>query len=76
MLALCSYSADAQKRPPNYSQDDMPVTNFKCRDKIVGGYYADPETDCQMFHVCVHIPGIGVGVKFLRRIVPVYARTM
>ncbi|KAJ4450019.1 hypothetical protein ANN_01426 [Periplaneta americana] len=52
--------AAAQRRPPNYSLDDMPDTNFNCRDKILGGYYADPETDCQMFHVCVKVPGVGV----------------
>ncbi|CAG2060873.1 unnamed protein product, partial [Timema podura] len=51
--------ATAQKRPPNYSLDDMPDTNFDCSNKIIGGYYADPETDCQMFHVCVKIPGVG-----------------
>jgi len=36
---------------------DMPValpdTNFSCADKISGGFYADPETDCTMFHICV-----------------------
>lgn len=48
------------RRPPNYSQGNMPVTSFSCRDKILGGYYADPETDCQMFHVCVKVPGQGV----------------
>ncbi|XP_065211232.1 probable serine/threonine-protein kinase clkA [Planococcus citri] len=50
----------AQKRPPNYSQDDMPITSFSCHNRIVGGYYADPETDCQMFHVCVNVPGVGI----------------
>lgn len=55
-------TAYAQKRPPNYSQDDMPITSFSCREKVVGGYYADPETDCQMFHVCVHLPGVGVRI--------------
>nr|CAD7398159.1 unnamed protein product [Timema poppensis] len=43
--------ATAQKRPPNYSLDDMPDTSFDCSNKIIGGYYADPETDCQMFHL-------------------------
>ncbi|CAH1395621.1 unnamed protein product [Nezara viridula] len=44
----------------------MPITSFSCRDKIIGGYYADPETDCQMFHVCVKVPGLGVqDYKFL-----------
>ncbi|XP_065352714.1 transcription factor SPT20 homolog [Cloeon dipterum] len=46
-------SGYAQRRPPNYSQDNMPETSFECRDKDIGGYYADPEADCQMFHVCV-----------------------
>jgi hypothetical protein len=43
----------------------MPDTNFNCRDKILGGYYADPETDCQMFHVCVKVPGVGVSTEIL-----------
>ncbi|CAB0000880.1 unnamed protein product [Nesidiocoris tenuis] len=55
------------RRPPNYSQQNMPVTTFSCRDKILGGYYSDPETDCQMFHVCVKVPGQGV-----REILPIY----
>uniref|UniRef100_A0A146KKI6 Chitin-binding type-2 domain-containing protein n=1 Tax=Lygus hesperus TaxID=30085 RepID=A0A146KKI6_LYGHE len=49
-----------------FSQTNMPVTSFSCRDKILGGYYADPETDCQMFHVCVKVPGQGIqDYKFL-----------
>lgn len=38
----------------------MPRTGFSCRDKILGGYYADAETQCQMFHVCVKVAGVGV----------------
>ncbi|XP_055586573.1 mucin-2 isoform X3 [Uranotaenia lowii] len=45
---------------PRYSLDNMPKTSFSCRDKILGGYYADSETQCQMFHVCVKVAGIGV----------------
>jgi hypothetical protein len=41
----------------------MPKTSFSCRDKILGGYYADAETQCQMFHVCVKIAGVGVSVS-------------
>ncbi|CAG0884623.1 unnamed protein product [Darwinula stevensoni] len=41
--------------PPNYSVYQMPDTNFDCRDKIVGGYYADNQAHCQMFHVCVRV---------------------
>ncbi|XP_001996009.2 endochitinase A isoform X2 [Drosophila grimshawi] len=52
---------DVFGRPwPTYSLQNMPKTQFTCRDKILGGYYADPETQCQMFHVCVKLPGIGV----------------
>lgn len=47
---------------PTYSLQNMPKTQFTCRDKILGGYYADPETQCQMFHVCVKLPGVGVSV--------------
>lgn len=41
----------------------MPQTQFTCHDKILGGYYADPETQCQMFHVCVKVAGVGVSRK-------------
>ena len=30
----------------------LPETNFTCADKIPGGYYADLEADCQLFHIC------------------------
>ncbi|XP_015037129.2 mucin-5AC isoform X2 [Drosophila pseudoobscura] len=45
---------------PTYSLQNMPKTQFTCHDKILGGYYADPDTQCQMFHVCVKLPGIGL----------------
>lgn len=32
--------------------DNLPDTNFTCAGKVIGGYYADLETSCQMFHVC------------------------
>ena len=28
-------------------------TSFTCDDKTMGGYYADPEQDCQAYHVCL-----------------------
>ncbi|XP_015177078.1 PREDICTED: FK506-binding protein 5-like isoform X2 [Polistes dominula] len=31
---------------------NLPDTNFSCQGKVIGGYYADIETGCQMFHVC------------------------
>ncbi|KAG8201843.1 hypothetical protein JTE90_027323 [Oedothorax gibbosus] len=37
---------------PRYSADDLPQTRFTCKNKVQGGYYADIETDCQMYHVC------------------------
>ncbi|CAH1156257.1 unnamed protein product [Phaedon cochleariae] len=64
LLGLCLNWADAQflnNRPhPTYSLENMPKTDFSCRDKILGGYYADAETNCQMFHICVKVAGIGV----------------
>ena len=27
-------------------------TAFSCEGKVIGGYYADVESGCQMFHVC------------------------
>ncbi|XP_076235681.1 uncharacterized protein LOC143180040 [Calliopsis andreniformis] len=54
-----------QRPPPRYSQQYMPETSFSCRNKIVGSYYADPETDCQVFHVCVSVSGTIQDYKFL-----------
>merc|ERR1712055_368785 len=31
---------------------EVPETGFICDDKIDGGYYADPEAECQAFHIC------------------------
>merc|ERR1711892_1658778 len=30
----------------------IPKTSFSCEGKVLGGYYADPAADCQVFHVC------------------------
>ncbi|KAF5300252.1 hypothetical protein FQR65_LT09207 [Abscondita terminalis] len=63
-IGLCAEWSSAQflnHRPyPTYSLEHMPDTEFSCRDKILGGYYADSETQCQMFHVCVKVSGVGV----------------
>merc|ERR1719187_2629139 len=32
--------------------DVPPETQFSC-DGYIQGYYADPEADCQSFHICV-----------------------
>ena len=37
---------------PFHPQTSIPKTNFTCADKIPGGYYADLEADCQLFHIC------------------------
>uniref|UniRef100_T1IMS5 Chitin-binding type-2 domain-containing protein n=1 Tax=Strigamia maritima TaxID=126957 RepID=T1IMS5_STRMM len=52
---------------PCYSYEDMPRTGFSCQGMIPGGYYADPATNCQMYHVCAPgvSPGIMIDFKFL-----------
>jgi len=30
----------------------IPQTGFNCKGKIAGGFYADTEVDCQLFHIC------------------------
>ena len=58
---LLSQPATAQVRPPNYSPDAIPETSFTCENKITGGYYADAEAECQLFHVCVQVSEYEVG---------------
>jgi len=31
---------------------EVPETGFTCDGQVEGGYYADPDTECQAFHVC------------------------
>merc|ERR1711962_1126610 len=33
---------------------EVPPTSFLCDGQIDGGYYADPEADCQPFHICAN----------------------
>jgi len=35
---------------PIYSE--APETAFTCEGQVNGGYYADPEAECQAFHIC------------------------
>ena len=35
---------------PIYSE--VPDTSFTCDGQVEGGYYADPEAECQAFHIC------------------------
>ncbi|KAF0309903.1 hypothetical protein FJT64_018999 [Amphibalanus amphitrite] len=60
LLAVTVGQSGAQRPPPNYSPDALPETSFSCRGRQPGGYYADVEAGCQMFHVC----GSGQGPSF------------
>ena len=31
---------------------EVPETAFVCDGQVDGGYYADPEAECQAFHIC------------------------
>jgi len=49
---------------PGIPGDDYPIfsevpdTSFICDGQVDGGYYSDPEADCQAFHICA---GDGTG---------------
>lgn len=66
IVGICLISIDLThqltngNKYPSYSLQNMPKTAFSCRGKILGGYYADADTQCQMFHICVKIAGVGV----------------
>ncbi|KAJ1532379.1 hypothetical protein ONE63_000979 [Megalurothrips usitatus] len=34
------------------TSDPLPDTDFSCADKVAGGFYADTQVDCQLFHIC------------------------
>ncbi|KAI5749088.1 hypothetical protein M8J76_004538 [Diaphorina citri] len=57
----------ASAAEPGYLDfDNLPETNFSCESKVIGGYYADVETGCQMFHVCtIGQKGEVADIKFL-----------
>jgi hypothetical protein len=38
---------------PIYSQDALGGFTFDCNGQVEGGYYADPASQCQAFHVCI-----------------------
>ena len=49
-----------------YDQNELPSTGFSCSDRVNGGFYADTEARCQMYHMCVADPvGSNVRVSFL-----------
>ena len=62
MLSVCWAEDDLdslrQTIPGEPGQDypilsTVPQTSFDCQGKVFGGFYADPETDCQAYHVCL-----------------------
>ncbi len=65
LIVLASGLAEAQNDPavvgtaiPGIPGEDYPIlsaaleTSFACDGKVMG-YYADPEGECQQFHICV-----------------------
>ena len=64
--ALDTYAADDAADPlaalasniPGVPGEDYPIfaevpeTGFSCEGQVDGGYYADPEAECQAFHIC------------------------
>lgn len=61
------YNGRSTAAEPGYLDfDNLPDTNFSCDGKVIGGYYADTETGCQMFHVCtIGQKGEITDIKFL-----------
>merc|ERR1711936_785932 len=51
-------SQSLEENIPGVPGDDYPIfaqvpdTSFVCDGLVEGGYYADPETECQVFHIC------------------------
>ena len=37
------------------TSDPLPETDFSCADKVAGGFYADTQVDCQLFHICSQV---------------------
>merc|ERR1712244_128989 len=64
--ALDTYAADEAADPlaalaaniPGVPGEDYPIyaevpeSGFTCEGQVDGGYYADPEAECQAFHIC------------------------
>lgn len=39
------------------TERSFPETDFSCSGKVPGGYYADLQLDCRLFHVCAQVGG-------------------
>merc|ERR1711963_250446 len=42
---------------------DIAATDFSCNGRVFGGYYADPEMQCQGYHVCLTPPNAATSRK-------------
>jgi len=42
---------------PKYAT--VPQTSFRCEDQATGGYFADTEAECQVFHICMNGANLG-----------------
>src|SRR5690348_14132903 len=49
-VAVLLASKDASY--PKHDANNLPKTAFACASKAQPGFYADPETQCQVFHRC------------------------
>ena len=47
---------------PTYAS--IPDTSFTCAGRVMGGYYADVETQCQVFHICGGSSSIFGSIKY------------
>merc|ERR1712025_1206858 len=51
-------ASDLEENIPGVPGDDYPIfaevpdTSFLCDGQAEGGYYSDPEAECQVFHIC------------------------
>lgn len=46
-----------RRQAPHLNVHNIPKTGFSCLDKKLGEYYADMETRCQVYHICLHGTG-------------------
>ncbi|CAL1261266.1 unnamed protein product [Larinioides sclopetarius] len=58
----------AKRQAPNINVHDIPKTSFSCADKKIGEYYADAESYCQVYHVCV--PGMNNKASLISFVCP------
>ncbi|GFQ97427.1 chitin-binding type-2 domain-containing protein [Trichonephila clavata] len=55
LLGAAIQSSNGQILP---EYDTVPKTSFNCAGRTYG-YYADPEVNCQVFHICPGAYGVG-----------------